>query len=186
VTQEEAVALVLDALESSGIDYMVVGSFAGNLHGAPRTTHDAGVVIEPSERAIRAALERLRDDFYVSDDAVTDALRRRTQFNVIHFESGMKIDLIVRKDRRFSETELHRRTRGPLAGRTVPFATAEDTFLTKLEWSRKSSSERQFLDACGIAQVQAAASDWDYATRWAPELGVSDLLERARETIRAR
>lgn len=186
MTQEDAVGLVLDALESTGIEYMVVGSFAGNLHGVPRTTHDADVVIEPNALAIRTAMATLRDGFYVSDAAVADALARRTQFNVIHFESGMKVDLIVCKDRPFSVTELRRRTRGALAGRAVPFATAEDTFLTKLEWSRKSASERQFLDACGIAEVQGDRFDWAYVELWAPALGVGELVERVRETVGAR
>lgn len=175
--------LVLDALESSGLAYMVVRSFAGNLHGVPRTTHHADMVIEPNAPAIRRAVATLRDRFYVSDPAVTEALARRTQFNVIHFESGMKVDLIVCKDRPFSETELRRRTRGALAGRAVPFATAEDTFLTKLEWSRKSASERQFLDACGIAEVQGDRFDWAYVELWAPALGVGELAERVRETV---
>jgi hypothetical protein len=46
VTQEEIVARVVALLEQAGVTYMVAGSFASNLHGIPRMTQDADVVID--------------------------------------------------------------------------------------------------------------------------------------------
>jgi hypothetical protein len=43
---EEALGIVIDKLNEQRIPYMIVGSFASNLHGVPRTTHDADLVIE--------------------------------------------------------------------------------------------------------------------------------------------
>jgi hypothetical protein len=40
-------------------------------------------------------------------------------------------------------------------------------------------SERQWLDAVGVIAVQRDALDLSYLRRWAAELGVGDLLERA-------
>ena len=79
-----------------------------------------------------------------------------------------------------SEAELARRTSGKLAGRPVSFASAEDTILAKLEWCRDAASDRQYADARGIIQLHGAALDWNHLERWADDLGVRDLLDRAR------
>jgi hypothetical protein len=41
------------------------------------------------------------------------------------------------------------------------------------------TSERQWLDVQGVLKVQAEALDLAYMRKWAPEIGVADLLERA-------
>ncbi len=63
----------------------------------------------------------------------------------------------------------------------VSVASAEDTLLAKLEWYRMGGevSERQWRDVLGALKVQAGALDLEYLHRWASELGVDDLLERA-------
>jgi hypothetical protein len=63
----------------------------------------------------------------------------------------------------------------------VSFASAEDTILTKLERSRDAASNRQYFDAQGIVQIQGTSLDWSYLERWADDLGVRDLLDRARQ-----
>jgi isopropylmalate/homocitrate/citramalate synthase len=180
VTQEEVVGAVVDALERLGVVYMVCGSFASNLHGVPRMTQDADLVIEIDEPGVLGLVRELEKDFYVSEEAAREAVHLRRLFNAIHLATGFKVDLVVRKDRPFSVAELARRTRGALAGRPVSFASAEDTILTKLEWARDTGSDRQLADAQGIIQIQAASLDWLYLERWADDLGVRDLLEDAR------
>jgi hypothetical protein len=180
VIQNDVVAWVTSALEAARVPYMLVGSFASSFHGAPRTTQDADIVVDATLDALLRVVDELGDDFYASAAAVREAHQQRRQFNVIHVESGFKVDLILRKHRPFSEAEFERRSGGSLAGREVPFATAEDTVLTKLEWARKADSERQYLDACVVADVQGTVFDWPYVERWASELGVGDLIERVR------
>ena len=122
----------------------------------------------------------LEQEFYVSEDAAREAVRLRRLFNAIHLGTGFKVDLVIKKDRPFSDEELARRTHGQLAGRAVSFASAEDTILTKLEWSRDTGSSRQYADALGIVQIQVSSLDWPYLDKWAADLGVRDLLDRAR------
>ena len=69
----------------------------------------------------------LPEDWYVSPEAAAEALRRRSMFNVIDTLSGMKVDLIVRKDRAFSTVEFQRRRPGPVLGSTAPVTSPEDT-----------------------------------------------------------
>ncbi|MFH1176357.1 MAG: hypothetical protein V1750_03035 [Acidobacteriota bacterium] len=180
MTQEDVIGRVVDALREAGVLHMVTGSFASNLHGVPRMTQDADIVVDAEEAAMLRFVHLVEQDFYVGLDAAREAVRLRRIFNVIHFDTGFKVDLIVKKNRPFSTEEIRRREPGTLAGKQVDFATAEDTILTKLEWAFLSGSERQYRDAAGIIQVQAARLDWPYLERWASELGIADLLDRAR------
>src|SRR2546421_5812332 len=80
------------------------------------------------------------------------------------------------KDRPFSEEEFGRRLPVQIAGADVFVATAEDTILTKLEWSILSGgSERQIRDVQGIIQVRRESLDRAYLDRWLRVLGVDEL-----------
>ena len=46
MTSDELAARVMDALNTSGIPYMTVGSFSTNLYGIYRSTRDADFVIQ--------------------------------------------------------------------------------------------------------------------------------------------
>ena len=61
------------------------------------------------------------------------------------------------------------------------FASAEDAILSKLEWYRLGgeTSERQWRDILGIMKVQIDSLDLPYLRKWAGNLGVIDLLEKA-------
>jgi hypothetical protein len=50
--------------------------------------------------------------------------------------------------------------------------------LAKLEWAKRTGSERQPRDAAGIVAVQGAALDRGWVERWAKELGVEAELAR--------
>jgi hypothetical protein len=178
MTSEDSLQLVLSKLDQYEIHYMVTGSFAGNVHGVPRTTYDADIVIEASRRSLDGFLRSLGEDFYADPDTAREARELRSMFNVIHLETGFKIDLIVKKDRPFSQQEFSRREKIPFLGQPCWFATAEDVVLSKLEWSKQSDSEKQFLDAMNIAKVQGGRLDTAYLRKWARDLGVQEELER--------
>jgi len=88
VTQEEAIGRVVEALVRLGIPYMVAGSFASNLHGVPRMTQDADLVIDVDDATVVRLVRTLEADFYVSEDAAREAVRLRRMFNVIHLARG--------------------------------------------------------------------------------------------------
>ncbi len=81
---------------------MISGSFASNVHGVPRVTVDADVIVEADLRALPRFIGRLGDDFYADAEAAKDAFAGNRMFNIIHLPTGFKIDLILRKTRDFS------------------------------------------------------------------------------------
>jgi len=175
---EEVLSLVTTKLEECGIRYMITGSFASNLYGVPRATQDADIVVEIEPVAIDKLSLELGSSFYFDTEIAKRSLATPGIFNLIHYESGFKIDLIVRKNRKFSLQEFQRRQQTPFAGKLSWFASAEDTILAKLEWSKLGQSERQFLDAVNIARVQGDKLDLAYLRQSAEELNLKDLLSR--------
>ena len=168
-------------LESVGIEYMVVGSFASTFHGFTRTTQDIDIVIALGAGQVRDLVERFpEDDYYISDAAVQDAVRRRSQFNVIDLDTGWKADLVIQKARPFSVQELQRRQRRTLMGHSLWVATAEDTIIAKLEWATHGHSERQLRDVTGILEVKGDDLDFDHIDHWTAELGLTEIWNRVR------
>jgi len=113
-----------------------------------------------------------------------DALRRRSSFNLIHYETAFKVDIFIRKIRPFDQMQLERRKLAVIVAdpeQSVYVLSPEDTLLAKLEWYRLGGevSERQWRDVLGILQVREGELDLDYVRTWARELQVTDLLERA-------
>jgi hypothetical protein len=171
---------IMALLEQASIPYMVVGSFASMAHGEPRTTHDLDVVIDPTPASLEALLALIDpDQFYVDPDVARDALRRRSMFNVIDMTTAWKLDLIVRKNRPFSIEEMRRRAPKLIVDIEVATATAEDTIIAKLEWSKDGGSERQLADVAGILRVRRPGLDLDYIERWVMELELQDQWSRA-------
>ena len=168
---------LITLLEQTGIPFMVAGSLGSGVHGQPRTTNDMDVVISPTEEQLRQFLASLGPNYYVSKQAAQEAFRQRSMFNIIDLDSGLKADLIFRKDRPFSLEEFQRRRPVTLLGTTAPVASPEDIILSKLEWSKITESDRQIQDALGVAVVQGSSLDGAYLRQWAEELGVTDRLE---------
>ncbi len=174
----------MDALNLTGCAFHLGGSFASSIHGEARFTRDADLVadlrIDQTERLV-ALLER---DFYVDADMIRDAIQRHASFNVIHLDSGFKVDVFILGtgpyDREeFSRHRPERILREP--PRDVFCATPEDTVLRKLLWYRQGGEvmEQQVRDVIGVLEVQGDRVDLVYMRHWADEIGVRDLLEDA-------
>jgi len=173
---------LVSVLERVSISYMVVGSFASTVHGEPRTTLDLDIVIDPSSDQLERLLAALPEDrYYVDAEAARDARKCRGMFNAIHLPSGWKVDLIIRKARPFSAEELRRREQQTLRGVAVDMASAEDTIIAKLEWSKAGNSERQLRDVAAIVRLRGEALDRAYIERWVDELELRDQWDRARQ-----
>ena len=146
--------LVAGRLKAAGIEYMVSGSIASSLQGKPRSTHDIDIVIAVRIPAADAAA-RLKAGFPEPDKE--DAFDRE------------------RFQRRYVES----------FGVRLPVSRPEDTILMKLRWAAMiGGSEKQFVDALRVYEVQHDRLDESYLDRWAVTLGVVAALTRLRAEAR--
>lgn len=179
--QETVLLALLELLEKNGVDYFVTGSFASSLHGVPRMTQDADVVVRASLKQLLELSRQISDDFYVSEEAIHEAVEKERMFNIIHFREGFKFDLIPLKRNMFEQTQFDRRIGVKWEGKKIYFSSAEDIILAKLKWSVESDSDRQRRDAGGIIEVQGEKLDWKYLESWAAKLKLGPLLKKIKK-----
>ncbi len=177
-----AVALIVAAaFEALGVPYVIGGSLASSVHGEPRATNDVDVVAALDARSGASLADRLAGDWYVSREAVAEAVSRAASFNAIHLASAVKVDVFVAGNDAFEAERLRRRIAVPLGDGALYVDTAEHTILRKLEWYLRGgeTSERQWRDVMGILRLQQGRLDERRLAHWARHLGVTRLLRRA-------
>jgi hypothetical protein len=180
---------VIAVLEELGVKYHLGGSFAAAVHGVPRQTRDADVVVDLDAGKAAQLVEDLQTDFYVDPNAAAVAVARRGTFNAIHFATGFKVDFFVTGMEGFDAAELQRSELHMIVvdpPRSAYVKSAEDTVLRKLQWFRDGGevSDRQWTDVLGILLTQGGRLDEGYLRRWADALGLADLLDRALREAR--
>jgi hypothetical protein len=183
VTPEHILYYITEKLEKHKVDYMITGSFASNLHGMPRTTFDADIVIYADFEKIKNFLREIEKEFYTDSEMAREAYEHKGIFNIIHYETGFKVDLIVRKAGAYYENEFKRRTPFNFGNKLCFFASPEDTILSKLVWAKESESEKQLRDALGVAKIQREKLDYEYLKKWSKILNVQEELQKFLDKI---
>ena len=180
----EVTLRVTAVLETLGIPYVIGGSLASTLHGMIRTTQDSDIITEMRSEHIQPFVSSLQNEFFVDEEMIADAIQRNSSFNILHRDTMFKVDVFIPSQRPFQQSQLARAQRQAFElekEMSANFASAEDTILSKLEWYRlgAETSERQWRDILGIFKTRAGELELDYLKKWAKDLHVIDLLERA-------
>lgn len=177
--QLSVLKLVTGRLDDAGIPYMLTGSIAAGHYGSPRMTRDIDLVVDLQEDDADRVATMFGDQFDCNADAIRASIVRRSLFNLIHTEAIVKVDFIVRKSTTYREEEFARRRPATIEGHRVWIVSPEDLILSKLLWAKDTRSELQLRDVRQLVSTQSTL-DWPYLDRWAPTLGVSELLREAR------
>lgn len=175
--QSELLEWVANALERLGIPYFVTGSVASAAWGEPRFTNDIDIVVQLNDSQTDPLIASFPEsDFYISRSAVEEAVRRRRMFNIIHFASGLKVDMVVAST---SEFDFERMTRvrllPALPDRMVPFASPEDVILKKMVYFREGSSEKHLRDIGAVLATQGPGIDRQYLARWIQKFKLEEI-----------
>ncbi|TMC59160.1 MAG: hypothetical protein E6J26_04430 [Chloroflexi bacterium] len=181
--EAEVLVSVIQELERADVPYMVVGSFASGLWGRPRATHDADIVVAMQPEFATVLAKALTDRFYADEEFMRSAVYKRSMFNLIHFESGFKVDVWILDDTPYRQAAFARRRRVRLfaeEGVLSYVASAEDTILSKLLWYQQTNWQRDLLDAVGVYEVQQPTLDEVFLNEWAARLDLVDLLAQVR------
>ncbi|MBX3695743.1 MAG: hypothetical protein KF790_11290 [Steroidobacteraceae bacterium] len=128
----EVLRVVSERLESLGLRYMLTGSFAMAFYTTPRMTRDLDLVVELAQAKVSPLVAAFSPDFYVDEDVARDAVRHARLFNLMHLGTGLKVDLIVRKDLPFRRLEFERRRQVTVGNTSLWVVSREDLILSKL------------------------------------------------------
>jgi hypothetical protein len=177
MTEQELLVDCLVRLNRTGIAYMLTGSMASNYWGVPRTTHDLDFVVRFGRADVPSILAAFQPDYFLQEQSVRAAFEPPFQFNALDTRSALKIDFWLLREDPFEQEMFARRISVTLFGTPAWIATAEDVILHKLYWHSLTPSDRQLLDAAGVAAVQDTLLDAAYLRRWAQRLSMSALLD---------
>ena len=175
MNQTELLNYVVDVCNRLGLRYFVTGSMASMGYGEWRVTHDIDVVIDFRYGDIQPFFEAFpSESFYFDRDSIVEAIRNApSQFNIIHPESGLKVDVMVPELSNIDQSRFERVQEEPRSGGgIIRLSSAEDVILKKLVYYEEGHSEKHIRDITSILRVQGEAIDRAYIEHWAPRLGV--------------
>ncbi|MFH2202133.1 MAG: hypothetical protein ABIJ96_03375 [Elusimicrobiota bacterium] len=175
MTQEEILRDALRLLGRLGIEYMLTGSFASNVHGRVRSTFDADIVVVLKPAQLKMLIDSLGADYYVDNVTLPEVQESGGKLNSLHRPSGLKIDFFLARTARDREALARRRTI-QFGGAEIAVIAPEDLILAKLLWAKEGGSARQVEDARGIAEVMRAELDMEYLGLKARENGLENIL----------
>jgi hypothetical protein len=180
----EVTLRVTGILEKLGVPYVIGGSLASTLYGMVRTTQDSDIITEMGPEHIDQFVSSLQDEFFIDEEMIADSIQHNSSFNIIHRDTMFKVDIFIPRQRPFQRSQITRAQRQTFeleSAMSANFASPEDTILSKLEWYRMGGevSERQWRDIRGVMKTREGELDLNNLHKWAAELKVADLLERA-------
>jgi hypothetical protein len=174
LSELEVLGDVCARLENAQIGYMLTGSMAMNYYAQPRMTRDIDIVVALEASDTGKIVSSFEPDYFVPVEALRSALRERGMFNLLHLDSVVKVDLIVRKQAPYRQNEFARRVQVQLPGFLAWLVSKEDLILSKLAWAKDAKSELQMRD---VRNLLSEEFDSAYLRKWAASLNVSELLE---------
>ena len=170
-------------LDKIGVEYMLTGSMALAHYAMPRTTVDIDVVVNILPETVEQFIGEFQDDYYIRVERARKAVAERKMFNLLNHQTILKIDCVILKKTEYEQNAFARRLRVNYAGDfEVWIISREDLILSKLNWAKRTKSERQLLD---VASILRNGYDEDYVNLWAKKLGVEELLEECFKLLNA-
>ena len=187
LSYEGFVRLVLDALESAGIEYMIGGAVAAWAWGEPRSTLDLDLVVNiPLASVDQLSDELKKRDMLVPAEIILDNIlenRVDLPINAIHMHSGYKADLYpVREGDELRASAFDRRRKvdfGETFGE-VYLHSPEDLIIYKLWYYSISQQTKHIRDITSIVMSLGDNLDFSYIEIWVTKKG---LLNIWREMI---
>ncbi len=181
--EPELVLLFTRRLDALGARYMISGSVATSIYGAPRLTHDVDLIVA-LDRALIARLPELfpDDEFYrppietMLDEMAHD---ERGHFNLIHHETGFKADIYPAGRDALHTWALARTRRFDVGSASFVVAPPEYVIVRKLEFYSEGGSEKHLRDIRSMLDVSAQTIDRVELERMIGERGLEQAWRKA-------
>jgi hypothetical protein len=186
MTAEFVVRTVLDALDASSIPYVLVGSFASNIYGTPRSTQDADLVVNATPGQLSRFIAALGPDFERDPQLQFETVTGTTKTIIRHVPTKFEIEIFQLSNDPHDQSRFARRRLTQIYGGYSHVLTAEDVVVTKANWLHRANRTKDLLDLQQVIAVQGDSLDWAYIERWADQHGSRALLDRIRNEVSER
>lgn len=135
-----------------------------------RNTRDIDIVIQLDAENADEFLALFQTGYYRHEPSIREEIKQKRLFNLIHFESGLKIDFIVLKAIPFRQAEFARRQQADFLGVSVCVVSLEDLIISKIIWIQDYQSEVQMRDITQLLLNPTA--DRTYIQDWCQQLNL--------------
>jgi hypothetical protein len=181
--QHELLLHAVKCFEKLNIPYLITGAVASIAYGEPRFTNDIDIVADIKLGQVEGLKSCFPEkEFYLEADSIKNAIDRQHQFNIIHPTSGLKVDVIISKGDSFDHSRFRRVKKLDVSEKhSANFASPEDVIIKKLEYFKKSGSERHLRDIASMLKISDDIIDRTYISSWAEKFGVMDLWENIQK-----
>src|SRR6266487_4869663 len=125
---------------------MLSGSVALSVYTLPRATRDFDFVVHLKQKDIKSLTDNFKEGYYCDIDAVQEAVRNHSMFNIIDHTSGFKADFVILKNEPFRQKEFSRRREIDFYGIPIYIVSPEDLLLSKLIWIQDIQNSIQIED----------------------------------------
>lgn len=173
-----------EILDNLNIPYYLGGGLASSFWGERRQTEDADIAVILKPDKVEQLITALSTEFYVSENAIDDAMRGFTNtFNVIHTASVIKADIYPLQQNDFELSAMSRRIQVQLfsTNQTIYIISPEDIILQKLRWYKIADNyfQKQWRDILGVLKARRKILDFDYLRLWSDLLKLTPEMEKA-------
>ena len=183
MTSDEATVKVIDALQSLGISYILVGSLSSNYYGVARATKDAYLVVQLGSESVRRLADHLGPPFVLDPQMSFETITMTTRHILTLVEIPFTIELFHLSEDAHDQERFRRRRQVSMNDRHVSLPTAEDVIITKLRWCLRSPRSKDWDDVRNVIAVQGEAIDWEYVYSWCDRHGTRAILDEIRASI---
>lgn len=178
---DEAFTRLIQGLNASRAPYMMVGSFSSNLHGVPRATEDADVVVQGDEKDLRPIAVALAAHFTPERQLGFETVLGTTKHKFHLGGTAFKVEVFELSGDPHDQAHFARRRTAEWLGLPVQVPSAEDVIIQKLRWARPKDLE----DIRGVLAVQAGRLDMAYLTQWCERHGTLEKLQKGIASLPA-
>lgn len=184
MTPRDVVVAMLNALNASGIEYIVTGSFATNLYAAPRSTQDVDFVVDAQPEQLNELFASLPSAIDVNPQMEFDTITFTHRYNLVVKGTPFGVEIFLKSNDEHNHERFRRKVAGIVQGLKTFVPTPEDIVIQKLRWLVRGHRAKDAQDARAIIDAQWENLDWPYIESWCDRHGTRDLLEQLREETR--
>jgi hypothetical protein len=149
---------------------MLSGSVAMGVYIVPRATRDFDFVVYLQPKDVDNFVSNFQEGYYCDADAVKEAVKHHSLFNIIDHSSGYKADFVILKNEDYRQLEFKRRVKMEYFDKTIYLVSVEDLLLSKLIWIQELQSAVQMEDIKNLSQLETL--DWIYINEWIKKLNL--------------